>query len=719
MTKKRVIRRKKRMSAIYKKELKSYFNTGIGWLFLAATLCLVGLYFTIYCLLYGYPYISYALTSVSFLYFITIPVLTMKILAEERKQKTDQLILTAPVSIGKIVLGKYLAMLSILAIAMVVICIYPLVLSRFGTVPMLQSYVAILGYFALGAVSIAIGMFISSITESQVIAAVLSFGVLFLGYMMKNICSLISTNGNFITKILGVFDLDSPLENFLNGIFDVSSLVYYVTLILLFIFLTCQSIEKRRWSVSSKSLKTGAYSVGLIIVGIVATVLVNLVIKEVPIEYTQFDITSQKLYSLTSDTKNYIKGLTKDVDIYVISSKDEQDDAINKSLEMYADMSSHINVEYKDPTVYPTFYKEYSSSMTKKSIVVVCGEKSKVINYSDMYEYNVDYTTYTQTTTGYDGEGRLTSAISYVTTDDMPVIYQVKGHDEVELEDTFTDAVEKLNMEVKSLNLMENDAVPEDAECITILAPSSDFSEDDANKVIDYINGGGKVILSTAYTDKELPNFDKILSALGITNTYAMIAEGNSSNYYQSPFFTLPTVQSSDYTSAVSSSKYIFSPYSVALTFDTDNTDYTYTKLLETSDAAYAKKNVSQMTDYTKTDSDITGPFTEGMLVEKNISGSEDTKATVAVFASSYLFTSSADSMVSGNNLSLFSGLLGKLVSTDDNAAAFTIPVKEYTLAQMTIPSKSVVIIGALVTVIIPLALLITGLVIWLKRRRR
>ena len=125
------------------------------------------------------------------------------------------------------------------------------------------------------------------------------------------------------------------------------------------------------------------------------------------------------------------------------------------------------------------------------------------------------------------------------------------------------------------------------------------------------------------------------------------------------------------------------------------------------------------MTDYTKTDSDITGPFTEGMLVEKNISGSEDTKATVAVFASSYLFTSSADSMVSGNNLSLFSGLLGNLVSTDDNAAAFTIPVKEYTLAQMTIPSKSVVIIGALVTVIIPLALLITGLVIWLKRRRR
>lgn len=295
------------MLAIYKKELRSYFHTGIGWLFVAATLCLVGLYFTVYSLIYGYPYISYALSSVSFMYFITIPVLTMKILAEERKQKTDQLILTAPISIGKVVVGKYLALLTILTVAMLIISVYPLILSIFGTVPMLQSYVAILGYYLLGAVCIAIGMFISSLTESQVIAAVLSFGVLFVGYMMKNICSIISTNGNILTTILLVFDLETPLENLLNGIFDITSIIYYVTLSILFIFLTCQSIEKRRWSVSTKSIKMGAYSVGLIIVGIVSTVMVNLIIKEIPIEYTQYDVTSQKIYSLTSDTKNYVK----------------------------------------------------------------------------------------------------------------------------------------------------------------------------------------------------------------------------------------------------------------------------------------------------------------------------------------------------------------------------------------------------------------------------
>lgn len=708
------------MQAIYKKELRSYFHTGIGWLFIAATLCLTGLYFTVYSLIYGYPYISYALSSVSFLYFITIPVLTMKILAEERKQKTDQLILTAPISIGKIVVGKYLALLTILTIAMLIVCMYPLVLSIFGTVPMLQSYVAIIGYYLLGAVCIAIGMFISSLTESQVISAVLSFGVLFIGYMMKNICSIISTNGNIITKILLVFDLETPLENLLNGILDITSIVYYITLIVLFLFLTCQSIEKRRWSVSSKSIKTGAYSVGLIIVGIVSTVMVNLIIKEVPIEYTQYDVTSQKLYSLTSDTKNYIKNLEKDVYIYVISSKDGQDEAINKSLELYEDMSSHIHVEYKDPTIYPTFYKEYSQNMTSKSLIVVCGEKSKVISYSDMYDYTIDYTTYTQSINGYDGEGQLTSAISYVTTDNMPIIYEISGHDEMALDDTFVSAIEKLNMEVKTINLMEYEAIPKDAECITLLAPTSDLSEDDAQKVIDYLNAGGKAIISTSYIEEKLTNFDKVLSEYGVTNTYAMIIEGNNANYYQSPFYELPKVASNDFTSSVSSTKKIFAPYSMALNYDTENTSYTFTDLLTTSDDAYAKKNASTMTDYQKNIGDMEGPFVIGTYITKKVSdGDMEVNSDIAIFSSSYLFTTSGNEMVSGNNLNLFTGLIGNMINVEENAVTFAIPLKEYTLSQITIPSKQVILIGAIVTVILPVVLLVSGLVIWLKRRKK
>ena len=134
------------MRAIWKREWNACFQSVIGWLFLAATLAFYFLYFYVYNLSYGYPYISYSLNAIAFLFLVTIPVLTMRVLAEERHAKTDQLLLTAPVSIGKIVLGKYLALASVFSAAMLVICLSPLLLGRFGTVPYAESYAAVLGF---------------------------------------------------------------------------------------------------------------------------------------------------------------------------------------------------------------------------------------------------------------------------------------------------------------------------------------------------------------------------------------------------------------------------------------------------------------------------------------------------------------------------------------------------------------------------------------------
>ena len=128
------------MRAIYKREIKAYFHTFIGPLFIGATLFLLGIYFSVYNLFAGYSYIGYALSSIVFLFLITIPILTMRILAEERRQKTDQLILTAPVSVAGIVGGKFLALATIFAIPMGITCIYPLILSAFGEVDMGESW---------------------------------------------------------------------------------------------------------------------------------------------------------------------------------------------------------------------------------------------------------------------------------------------------------------------------------------------------------------------------------------------------------------------------------------------------------------------------------------------------------------------------------------------------------------------------------------------------
>ena len=246
------------MIAIYKREVRAFFNSFIGWLFLAATLLMLGIYFTVYNIIYGYPSIVYVLQSVVFLFMIAIPILTMRILAEDRKQKTDQLILTAPVTIGKIVLGKYLALLSVYIIPVVIIGITPIILSFFGNFQIGVSYSALLGFLLYGAFALALGLFVSSLTESIIISAVITFAALFLGYLMSGLCSIISQTGNLLTKILSAFDIIGRFDDMSNGTLYVPAVVYYISFTLFMLFCTTQSIQKRRYSASSKGFKIGA-----------------------------------------------------------------------------------------------------------------------------------------------------------------------------------------------------------------------------------------------------------------------------------------------------------------------------------------------------------------------------------------------------------------------------------------------------------------------------
>ena len=287
------------MTAVYKRELRSYLTSMIGYLFMFFILLLTGIYFSAYQLAAAYPKFEYTLSALTFVFLISVPILTMRVLAEERKQKTDQLLLTSPVSVEKIVLGKYLALVTIFAIPMLIMCLYPLLMSKFGTVSFAAAYTAILGFFLLGCANLAIGVFISSLTESQVIAAVLTFVFLFAFYMMNGISSFFSegslstcitfgllilaaaiiiytmiknflisavicvageivlaivyiVNSGFfsggIQKVLNIFNLSSHFDNFANAIFDIKGIVYFLSVIVICMFLTVQSIVKRRWN---------------------------------------------------------------------------------------------------------------------------------------------------------------------------------------------------------------------------------------------------------------------------------------------------------------------------------------------------------------------------------------------------------------------------------------------------------------------------------------
>ena len=287
------------MKAIFKHELSSYLTGVTGYVFGAFVLLFAGIFSMVYNLQYGYTNFEYALSNMSFIFLIIVPVLTMRVLAEERRQKTDQLLYSLPISMVDVVMGKYLAILVVFLIPMAIISLYPLVLSQWGNVFLPASYGAIVAFYLLGASLLAIGMFVSSLTDNQAVAAGLCFVIMLLSYylsaladflpttakasytafavlilivavifrmMTKNTLSTLilaivgegalfvaySVNGSsfegLFASVISEVSVFDRFYEFINGVFNLTSVVYYLTVIAIFLFISVQSLEKRRWS---------------------------------------------------------------------------------------------------------------------------------------------------------------------------------------------------------------------------------------------------------------------------------------------------------------------------------------------------------------------------------------------------------------------------------------------------------------------------------------
>ena len=358
------------MIAIYKRELKSFFHTFVGWLFVAATLFMMGIYFTVFNMYAGYPTISYVLQSIVFLFIITIPVLTMRTLAEERKYRTDQLILTAPVSVGRIVLGKYFALVTVFAIPTVIIGITPLLLMQAGTFQTGVSYASLLGFFLYGCLGMAVGLFLSSLTESVVISAVLTMLALFLGYIMSGLCGIISDFGTsriaeYAAKILYCFDMVGRFDALSSGYFQVESVAYYVTFTAFMLFCTTQSIQKRRYAAAGRGIKLGAYSIANILAAAALVIGINLGLNYIPDQYTSIDVTTNKIFSLTEDTKQMIGSLNEDVTIYVLADESSKDSDLDKIWIKFYKVDKARTREYGGSGIGLSIVKAVMESMNK------------------------------------------------------------------------------------------------------------------------------------------------------------------------------------------------------------------------------------------------------------------------------------------------------------------------------------------------------------------
>lgn len=471
---------------------------------------------------------------------------------------------------------------------------------------------------------------------------------------------------------------------------------------------------------NKKLLKHGTYSMAVTAVVIAIVVVLNLVVQEIPSKYREIDLSSQKLYTIGEQTEKILKNLKKDVTLYYIAQDGTESSDIKNLLEKYEEGSKHITVEQKDPAVSPKFASQYTSdNISNNSIIVVCGDKSKVVDYSSMYETSINYQTYSQEVTGFDGEGQLTSAINYVVSDNMPVLYNLEGHDESSMSETMKETIEKANIEIKSLNLLSEEAVPDDAECLFIFAPETDLTKEEADKIISYLENGGKALIVSNYTDEDMPNFESVLENYGVQPVDGIVLEGNTDNYVsQNPYYLLPNIESGEITSELSSqSRYVLVPLAQGIKkADNIRDTLNISSILTTSDSAYSKTNLKDMDTMEKEGGDIEGPFDLAVSITEKVGDDKETQ--IAYFASASIFNDSINSMVSGTNYELLSASLAWMCSTDDSNQ-ISIPSKSYDTTTLTVPTADINFWSIFVTGVLPVCILLIGFGIWMKRRKQ
>lgn len=473
------------------------------------------------------------------------------------------------------------------------------------------------------------------------------------------------------------------------------------------------SLMKKTENMTSSqiALKGGSYSLAMTGIVLAILVVVNVFASVLPATLTQYDISSTKLYSITSNTKVVVNALKKDVTIYWIVQADAEDDVIENLLAKYESLSEHIEVVKKNPDVYPTFADQYTSEETpNNSLIVECGDRSRFISYSDIYltEGNMSTNSYD---TSFDGEGAITSAIDYVVTEELPQLYILEGHGEAELSTVFSEQIEKENIEMTTFSLLNEDSVPEEADCVLIYGPTSDISTEEKEMLADYVTGGGKLmVLAGPLEEGTLENLDSLLSDYNVEMADGIVVESDREYYaFQAPYVLLPEIGNSEITEPLIEENY-YAIMPLAKGLMVRNTSGKVTELLTTSDTAYSKTAGYDISTYEKEEGDTDGPFALAVSIDCGNEGQ------IVWFASANLLDGMYNSYSSGANLDLGMNTLSSLMGEREAVAirSKSLNYNYLTISESTSSFLKLLMIGGF-----PLAFLGIGIYTVVSRRRR
>lgn len=484
---------------------------------------------------------------------------------------------------------------------------------------------------------------------------------------------------------------------------------------------------EKKHGVNKKYLKIGSFSITMTAVVIAVVVLVNLLVGELPSTYTKFDTSSLNLYSIGEETEAIIESVEDDVVFYIVAQRGNENATIQQLLDRYAALNSHITVKTADPVTNPTFIEQYtSSSLSENSVIAVSGKRSYAIDYSEIYTTTYSdeeiyyYYYYGQMPTGtpyFNGELCFTTALDYVTRDDLPKAYLLTGHGETELSDTYAGYFTSENIETEQLSILTLDELPEDASAVIINVPTSDISAAEEEKLSAYLDEGGNIILITgalSFNSESMPNLAALAKKVGLESVDGIVIETAQNKYMMYQHYLLPTIGSTS-TEPLSlmseSTTYVIA--NAAHGIISDGT-HDVNALLTTSSSAYVKSNLNAET-LDKEDGDISGAVYIGASVTDEADGTRSDSYKFVWFSSPALTDESADSWVSGGNSGMFMAVSGWMC---ENKINLSIMAKQLQVESLTVTAAQSALWSIVVIFIIPLTVFAIGFVVWWKRRK-
>ena len=708
------------MKAIWKRELQSYFYTPVGYVFLGVFLLISSVLFFLSILRQHSGDLPTFIGQMSYLWMLLSPVLTMRLLAEEKQKGTEQLLMTSPVSPAGIVIGKYLAAVTVLLLTAAMTLMYVLVVGIYGKVYPAELAVNYLGFLLQGCAFAAMDLFLSGCAATPVNAAVMGFGANFLVWMIDLAENQVSLP--WISSALKFLSLYSRNEPFLMGQLSWAGLVYEISFSAVFLAMTVYRLNRGR-----THRKTRGISAGILAALTAAVVGLNIGITSLENRNGwRLDFSFNGITTQSETTRTVLAELEHPVHIYALFPRGQEDAPLMELLDRYAASSDLVTWEQADPGLNPALLTRFSTAtenVTSDSLIVYCEDTGRwrILSPADFISLSMDEETGTYSYAGYTYEKAITSALVYVTRSEIPRIVILQGHGELDGEtlSAFDTLMTDNHYEVVYRNLADTDYTPDPGELIIFFSPMRDLTDAELAKINTFTNQGGSLIFTCDYTDPvgEMPNYAALLRSYGFIPKNGIVVadrEDTASYYNNIRIDLIPEMKSTDVTMDLiaSGAVTVLMPGSRAFETpgETDRNLMTF-PVLESGEKSYLKALSADMTSVEKEEGDETGPFVLALQAQRVTSGGYVSKA----------FISGSSGMMTEEQIYAMTDVRQLLIR-----------MTEYLLGQsssnLDIMARSAVRpglsargngMGALIVTAMPLCVLLAALIVLIRRRSR